>query len=135
ALAHEAGHDVTGVHMALSRSPGTLRTGSRGYCTVEDAFDARRVSDLISIPFYVWDLSEDFAETVVTDFLAEYSAGRTPNPCLRCNEKIKFAALLDRAIALGFDAVVTGHYARAEHGRLLRSADPAKDQSYVLAVL
>ncbi len=135
ALAHEEGHDVTGVHMALSRTPGTLRTGSRGCCTVEDAFDARRVSDLIGIPFYVWDLSEDFAETVVTDFLTEYSAGRTPNPCLRCNEKIKFAALLDRAIALGFDAVVTGHYARVRDGRLLRSADSAKDQSYVLAVL
>ena len=135
ALAHEAGHDVTGVHMALSRTPGTLRTGSRGCCTVEDAFDARRVSDLIGIPFYVWDLSEDFAETVVTDFLAEYAAGRTPNPCLRCNEKIKFAALLDRAVALGFDAVVTGHYARVEDGRLLRSADAGKDQSYVLAVL
>ncbi len=135
ALAHDAGHDVTGVHMALSRTPGTLRTGSRGCCTVEDAFDARRVSDLIGIPFYVWDLSEDFAETVVTDFLAEYAAGHTPNPCLRCNEKIKFAALLDRAVALGFDAVVTGHYARVCDGRLLRSADPAKDQSYVLAVL
>jgi tRNA-specific 2-thiouridylase len=135
ALATEAGHEVTGVHMALSRTPGTLRTGSRGCCTVEDAFDARRVSDLIGIPFYVWDLSEDFAETVVADFLSEYSAGRTPNPCLRCNEKIKFAALLDRAIALGFDAVVTGHYARLTDGRLSRSADPAKDQSYVLAVL
>jgi tRNA-specific 2-thiouridylase len=135
ALATDAGHDVTGVHMALSRQPGTLRTGSRGCCTVEDAFDARRVCDLIGIPFYVWDLSEDFAETVVADFLSEYAAGRTPNPCLRCNEKIKFASLLDRAIALGFDAVVTGHYARLTDGRLARSADPAKDQSYVLAVL
>ena len=135
ALAVEAGHEVVGVHMALSRQPGTLRTGSRGCCTVEDAFDARRVSDLLGIPFYVWDFSEDFAETVVADFLAEYSAGRTPNPCLRCNEKIKFAALLDRAIALGFDAVATGHYARIVDGALLRSVDAAKDQSYVLAVL
>ncbi len=135
ALAAETGNDVTGVHMALSRTRGTLRTGSRGCCTIEDAFDARRVCDLIGIPFYVWDFSEEFAQDVVTDFLSEYAAGRTPNPCLRCNEKIKFAALLDRAIALGFDAVVTGHYARAQDGRLLRSADPAKDQSYVLAVL
>src|SRR6476646_6528264 len=135
ALAVEAGHDVTGVHMALSRTPGTLRTGSRGCCTVEDAFDARRVCDLLGIPYYVWDLSEDFLDDVVVDFLAEYAAGRTPNPCLRCNEKIKFAALLDRAIALGFDAVATGHHVRLQNGILHRSVDKAKDQSYVLAVL
>ncbi len=135
ALAVDAGHEVTGVHMALSRQPGTLRTGSRGCCTVEDAFDARRVSDLLGIPYYVWDFSTEFAESVVADFLAEYSAGRTPNPCLRCNEKIKFAALLDRAIALGFDAVATGHHVRLVDGVLHRSVDPAKDQSYVLAVL
>ncbi len=135
ALAVEAGHEVTGVHMALSRQPGTLRTGSRGCCTIEDAMDARRVCDLLGIPYYVWDFSAEFVEDVVADFLSEYSAGRTPNPCLRCNEKIKFAALLDRAIALGFDAVVTGHHARLENGVLRRSADAAKDQSYVLAVL
>ena len=135
ALAVDAGHEVVGVHMALSRNPGTLRTGSRGCCTVEDAFDARRVCDRLGIPFYVWDFSADFADTVVADFLSEYSAGRTPNPCLRCNEKIKFAALLDRAIALGFDAVATGHYAVLDDGRLSRSVDIAKDQSYVLAVL
>ncbi len=135
ALAVEAGHDVTGVHMALSRTPGTLRTGSRGCCTVEDAFDARRVCDRLDIPYYVWDFSDDFLEDVVVDFLAEYAAGRTPNPCLRCNEKIKFAALLDRATALGFDAVATGHYARVVDGVLYRGLDVAKDQSYVLAVL
>ena len=135
ALAVEAGYDVTGVHMALSRQPGTLRTGSRGCCTIEDAMDARRVCDLLSIPYYVWDFSAEFVEDVVADFLTEYAAGRTPNPCLRCNEKIKFAALLDRALALGFDAVVTGHHARLNDGVLARSADAAKDQSYVLAVL
>jgi tRNA-specific 2-thiouridylase len=135
ALAVDAGHRVTGVHMALSRQPGTLRTGSRGCCTVEDAFDARRVCDLLGIPYYVWDFSAEFAESVVTDFLDEYRAGRTPNPCLRCNEKIKFAALLDRALALGFDAVVTGHHVRLLDGVLYRSVDQAKDQSYVLAVL
>jgi tRNA-specific 2-thiouridylase len=135
ALAVDAGHEVVGVHMALSRTPGTLRTGSRGCCTVEDAFDARRVCDLLDIPFYVWDFSDDFAQTVVADFLGEYAAGRTPNPCLRCNEKIKFAALLDRAVALDFDAVSTGHYARILDGALVRSVDRAKDQSYVLAVL
>lgn len=135
ALAREAGHEVTGVHMALSRSPKTLRTGSRGCCSVEDAFDARRTCDLIGIPFYIWDFSSEFLDTVVTDFLAEYRAGRTPNPCLTCNQKIKFAALMDRALALGFDAVVTGHYARVADGRLIRAVDTAKDQSYVLAVL
>ncbi|MGI8591924.1 MAG: tRNA 2-thiouridine(34) synthase MnmA [Nakamurella sp.] len=135
ALAVDAGHEVVGVHMALSRQPGTLRTGSRGCCTVEDALDARRVSDLLGIPYYVWDFSAEFAESVVDDFLAEYAAGRTPNPCLRCNEKIKFAALLDRAIALGFDAVATGHHVRMVDGVLHRSVDAAKDQSYVLAVL
>ncbi len=135
ALAVDAGHEVVGVHLALSRSPGTLRTGSRGCCTVEDALDARRVCDLLDIPYYVWDFSDEFAEDVVADFLAEYAAGRTPNPCLRCNERIKFAALLDRAVALGFDAVVTGHHARLADGVLSRSVDPAKDQSYVLAVL
>ncbi|NNG36612.1 tRNA 2-thiouridine(34) synthase MnmA [Nakamurella aerolata] len=135
ALAVEAGHQVTGVHLALSRQPGTLRTGSRGCCTVEDALDARRVADLLQIPYYVWDFSEEFARDVVADFLAEYEAGRTPNPCLRCNEKIKFEALLDRAIALGFDAVATGHHVRLVDGQLRRSVDAAKDQSYVLAVL
>ena len=102
--------------------------------------DARRTADVLGIPFYVWDFSERFAEAVVDDFVAEYAAGRTPNPCLRCNERIKFAALLDKAVALGFDAVCTGHYALvttdAEGRRELhRASDEAKDQSYVLGVL
>jgi tRNA-specific 2-thiouridylase len=135
ALAVDAGHDVTGVHLALSPSRQALRSGARGCCSVEDANDARRVADELRIPFYVWDLAERFREDVVDDFVAEYAAGRTPNPCLRCNEKIKFSAVLDRARALGFDAVVTGHHARLADGELRRSADQAKDQSYVLAVL
>lgn len=139
ARAVDAGHEVVGVHLALSRMPGTLRTGSRGCCTVEDAMDARRVADRLGIPFYVWDFSERFHGDVVQDFVDEYAAGRTPNPCLRCNEKIKFEALLDRAVGLGFDRVVTGHYARVERTadgpELHRAADWAKDQSYVLGVL
>lgn len=140
ARAVDAGHDVVGVHMALSRNRDQLRTGSRGCCSIEDASDARRAADVLGIPFYVWDLSERFEETVVADFLAEYAAGRTPNPCVRCNEHVKFTALLDRAVALGFDAVATGHYARIEvlpdGGRALhRARDLAKDQSYVLAVM
>src|SRR5437763_7085467 len=136
ARAADAGYDVTGVHLALSRNPQTYRSGARGCCTLEDARDARRAADVIGIPFYVWDLAERFHEDVVDDFVAEYASGRTPNPCLRCNEKIKFAAVLDRALALGFDAVVTGHHARIDdRGRLRRSVDLGKDQSYVLAVL
>jgi tRNA-specific 2-thiouridylase len=136
ARAVEAGHDVTGVHLALARNPQTYRSGARGCCTLEDARDARRAADVIGIPFYVWDMAERFHADVVDDFVAEYAAGRTPNPCLRCNEKIKFAAVLDRAVALGFDAVVTGHHARlGPDGLLRRSVDLAKDQSYVLAVL
>jgi tRNA-uridine 2-sulfurtransferase len=135
ARAVDAGHQVTGVHLALSANPKSYRTGARGCCTLEDARDARRAADVIGIPFYVWDMAERFHRDVVEDFVAEYAAGRTPNPCLRCNEKIKFAAVLDRALALGFDAVCTGHYARVCGGTLRRAADPAKDQSYVLAVL
>lgn len=139
ARAVEAGHEVVGVHLALSRAGGTLRTGSRGCCTIEDAMDARRAADKLGIPFYVWDFSERFREDVIADFVSEYQAGRTPNPCMRCNEKIKFAALLERAIELGFDAVCTGHYANLVDGEdgleLHRAADNAKDQSYVLGVL
>jgi tRNA-uridine 2-sulfurtransferase len=139
ARAAEAGHDVTGIHLALSRNPQSYRTGARGCCTIEDANDARRAADVIGIPFYVWDMSDRFHEDVVEDFVAEYSAGRTPNPCLRCNEKIKFAAVLDRAVALGFDAVATGHYAQLfpdEDGIAMhRAVDAGKDQSYVLGVL
>jgi len=139
ARAVDAGHDVVGVHLALNRHRAAMREGSRGCCTIEDAMDARRVADRLGIPFYVWDFSAEFAETVVEDFIAEYAAGRTPNPCMRCNERIKFAALLDRAVALGFDALVTGHYAsivEGPHGRELhRALAGPKDQSYVLGVL
>jgi tRNA-specific 2-thiouridylase len=94
---------------------------------------------MLGIPFYVWDLSGRFAAEVIDDFVDEYRHGRTPNPCLRCNEKIKFAAVVDRALAMDFDAVATGHYARVIEGpagpELHRAADDAKDQSYVLGVL
>jgi tRNA-specific 2-thiouridylase len=140
ARAVDAGHDVTGVHLALSRNPASHRTGARGCCTIEDAGDARRAADLLGIPFYVGDLSSRFDADVVEPFVAEYAAGRTPNPCLRCNEKIKFAAVLERGLALGFDAVATGHYAQlrtAPDGsvELHRADDAGKDQSYVLGVL
>ena len=139
ARAVEAGHEVIGVHLALSSNPQKYRSGARGCCTIEDSHDARRAADVIGIPFYIWDMADEFHEGVVENFMSEYAAGRTPNPCLRCNEKIKFAAVLDRAKAMGFDGVVTGHYARTQEsteGRTLhRAIDPLKDQSYVLAVL
>ena len=136
----DAGHEVVGVHLALSQKAATLRESARGCCTIEDAGDARRAADVIGIPFYVWDLADRFRAEVVEDFVAEYVAGRTPNPCVRCNERIKFTALLDKALALGFDAVATGHYAQivqSADGRrhLHRAVDAAKDQSYVLGVL
>ncbi|TFH51305.1 tRNA 2-thiouridine(34) synthase MnmA [Actinomyces viscosus] len=146
ARAVDAGHEVVGVHMALTRNRAQTRTGSRGCCSIEDSADARWAAQILGIPFYVWDLSEEFEERVVADFLDEYRAGRTPNPCVRCNERVKFDALLERGLALGFDAVATGHYARLSGGaasgrpgdttglRLRRAVDTAKDQSYVLAV-
>lgn len=133
----DAGHEVVGVHLALSRAESV--PGSRGCCTLDDARDARRVADMLGIPFYVWDFSAEFAQEVMGDFISEYDRGRTPNPCIRCNERIKFSAVMDRALAMGFDAVATGHYARIVEGpggrELHRAVDPEKDQSYVLAVI
>ena len=96
ARAVEAGHEVIGVHLALASNPQKYRSGARGCCTIEDSHDARRAADKIGIPFYIWDMAEEFHDGVVENFLAEYAAGRTPNPCLRCNEKIKFAAFAAR---------------------------------------
>jgi tRNA-specific 2-thiouridylase len=139
ARAVDAGHDVVAVHLALNSDRAATRNGSRGCCTISDANDARRAADVVGVPFYIWNVAGDFRERVIDDFVSEYEAGRTPNPCIRCNEHIKFAAVLDKATALGFDAVATGHYAQlvqSESGPVLsRSVDMAKDQSYVLAVL
>ncbi|MDO5060960.1 MAG: tRNA 2-thiouridine(34) synthase MnmA [Actinomycetaceae bacterium] len=139
ARAVEAGHDVTAVHMALSSSPQSCRVGARGCCSLEDSVDAARAAEVLGIPYYVWDLADEFEETVINDFVEQYQLGRTPNPCVRCNEFVKFRELAERAKALGFDAVCTGHYARVEDGpagkQLLRARDLLKDQSYVLAVM
>ncbi len=132
----DAGHDVVGVHLALSKDAQQTRESARGCCSLEDSADARRVCDKLGIPFYVWDFSDRFKEEVIDDFVDSYARGETPNPCLRCNEKIKFAALLERAVTLGFDAIATGHYALIDDaGNLRRSADANKDQSYVLGVM
>ncbi len=135
ALLVEQGHDVTGVHLKMADTPSGLP--GKGCCTLDDARDARRVADHVGIAFAVWDFAAAFAERVVEDFVSEYEAGRTPNPCVRCNERVKYAALLDRARALGFDALATGHHVRLRRdgdgtAHLWRAADADKDQTYVL---
>jgi tRNA-uridine 2-sulfurtransferase len=137
ALLVDAGYDVTGIMLKLWR--GEEINHDSGCCNVGAAEDARRVADVLGIPFYVHNYAQRFADTVIRNFHADYLAGRTPNPCVRCNQWIKFGTLLERARALGADVLATGHYAqvRRERGRhrLFRGFDPGKDQSYVLWML
>jgi tRNA-specific 2-thiouridylase len=144
ALLVDAGHDVTGVHLKLADVPADQQVVGHGCCSLDDAADARRAAQVLDIPFYVWDLGEAFVREVQAPFAADYAAGTTPNPCITCNEKVKYAALLDRARRVGFDALATGHHvrlrtpdgARVTHPggpvHLHRAVDGAKDQSYVL---
>ena len=137
ALLKDEGYDVTGVMLKLWK--GEAANNDSGCCNVGAADDARRVADVLDIPFYVLNFADHFAASVVSDFHADYAAGRTPNPCIRCNQWVKFGALMNRARALGADVLATGHYARVESRdgryRLLRGVDPNKDQSYVLWML
>ncbi len=137
ALLLEAGYDVTGIMLKLWK--GEDQNNNSGCCNLGAAEDARRVADVLGIPFYVFNFAERFEQTVIADFNETYASGRTPNPCIRCNQWIKFDALLERARDLGADVLATGHYARVrEEGgryRLLRGVDQAKDQSYVLWML
>lgn len=142
ALLAEAGYEVVGVTMRLWTIPRPEEfRGRQQCCSVEDIDDARRAAGQLGIRHYVLNFEEEFRRFVVDPFVAEYAAGRTPNPCIRCNEHIKFRVLLERAEALGADYLATGHYARVVHGkegephRLLRGRDTAKDQSYVLYML
>jgi tRNA-specific 2-thiouridylase len=135
ALLRDSGYDVTGVTLKLWGGES-----DSGCCSAADVEDARRVAAQLDIPHYVFNLTDDFDERVVAPYVDAYAAGRTPNPCVECNRSIKFGRLLERADALGFDAVATGHHARvrrAADGRrqLRRGADAAKDQSYVLYML
>ena len=141
ALLVEAGHDVVGVTMKLWAGEDDPFAAHRlgGCCTLGSSEDARRVAHALDIPYYVLNLQEEFHQRVVDDFVDEYSKGRTPNPCARCNEHIKFRAFLERADELGCDAIATGHYARIEQDargfHLRRGEDVRKDQSYVLGML
>ena len=137
ALLAEQGHDVIGLSMQLyDQSEGQTSFG--GCCSLDDLHDARRVAAAIDIPHYILNFERQFTEQVVSNFVREYAAGRTPLPCAHCNSDLKFATLLDRAHGFGADAVATGHYARITRdpisGRavLERGVDPAKDQSYFL---
>ncbi len=135
ALLRDAGYDVTGVTLKLWGG-----ASDSGCCSAADVEDARRVAAQLDIPHYVFNFTDDFDQRVVAPYVDAYADGRTPNPCVECNRSIKFGRLLERADALGFDAVATGHHARVERddaGRwaLRRGTDAAKDQSYVLYML
>src|SRR5947209_4894243 len=138
ALLLEQGFEVIGVTMLVWNPPGMDRAEQGGCCGLGAAEDARRVAARLGIRHYVLDFQDIFYETVVGNYAEDYRAGRTPNPCIRCNEFVKFGALLRRAEQLGAGRVATGHYARVrwdeESGRwlLLRGLDARKDQSYAL---
>ena len=136
ALLVEAGHDVVAMTMRLYDAGGTTASSGGRCCGPRDIEDARRVADHLGIPFYVLDFSAEFSEKVVDQFVAEYASGRTPNPCVRCNEHIKFTPLLSAARKVGASRLATGHYAQIVDVdgtlRLRRAVDADKDQSYFL---
>lgn len=138
ALLVEQGYDVTGMTMRVASGEGR-ETSSKACCTLDAAQDARRVADKLGIPHYVINYVQRFEREVIQDFISEYMAGRTPNPCSRCNQRVKFGALYEKALAIEADVIATGHYARtAMRGNrvaLLRAKDLNKDQSYTLSGL
>jgi tRNA-specific 2-thiouridylase len=140
ALLVDQGYEVIGLMMRLWSEPGNgPLTPTNRCCTLEQVNDARRVADILGIPFYVIDVRDQFRRSIVQFFIDEHAAGRTPNPCVECNRQIRFTNLLERAMSLGADYLATGHYARVEQSggiyRLRQGIDPQKDQSYVLHVL
>jgi tRNA-uridine 2-sulfurtransferase len=142
ALLKEQGYDVIGISMQVwDYSRFTAVDGEKfgACCSLDDIHDARRVAEQLEIPFYVVNFEEEFQRLVIDDFIAEYHRGRTPNPCVRCNQRIKFDLLMKKARDLGADFLATGHYARLEERggriRMLKGMDEKKDQSYFLFTL
>jgi tRNA-uridine 2-sulfurtransferase len=139
ALALRAGHDIAGVTLKQWEFPDEETRLVKGCCTLDAVADARRAADVLGIAHYTLDLREEFSREVVDPFVADHVRGVTPNPCVRCNENVRFGVFLQRALRLGFEGIVTGHYARVERRdgrfRLRRAADRSKDQSYVLYAL
>ena len=131
ALLKREGHEVVGFFLHLNRPEPHAATTERRCCSLDDAHDAQRVADRLGIDFYPLPYREQF-QKIIRNFVDEYKAGRTPYPCVRCNQDLKFGSLLELAEGIGAEAVATGHYARLEGGRLRRALDPDKDQSYVL---
>jgi len=143
ALLKEQGHDVIGITMRVW-DPSTCgvpeEDAEASCCSPDDVRDAGRIADQLGIPFYVVNFEDEFRRLVINDFISEYYQGRTPNPCVRCNELVKFGLLLEKARDLGADYLATGHYAQVEKGddgffHLLKGLDPKKDQSYFLFAL
>ena len=136
ALLVEQGHDVIGVSMQLyDQTEGQTSFGT--CCTIDDLYDARRVASVLGIPHYIVNFENRFDEQVVSNFVREYTAGRTPIPCAHCNSDLKFSTLLERSLGFGAEGLATGHYARIERATdgtfvLRRGADRAKDQTYFL---
>jgi tRNA-specific 2-thiouridylase len=149
ALLKEQGHEVVGIMLRLWSEPGVIESEDDGVervvqnkcCSLEAVDDARRVARMLDMPFYLYNVEQEFRENIVESFYEDYVAGRTPNPCLTCNRHIRFTLLLRRALALDADYLATGHYVRVDDHpitgkrRLRRGVDPDKDQSYVLHVL
>ena len=149
ALLAEQGYQVVGIMLRLwsegeapsvGQADNPTNARANRCCTPEDATSARHVADQLGIPFYLVNVADSFKRLVVDDFIVQYAAGRTPNPCLNCNRHVRFEVLLNKALGLGAEKLATGHYARlrqSAEGRveLLRAVDRNKDQSYVLSVL
>lgn len=141
ALLKKEGYEVTGITMQVWPAENSAEDAERfgGCCSIQAVEDARKVASTLGIPFYVLNFREIFKEKVISNFLSEYKSGCTPNPCIRCNQFIKFEALLQKARGLGADFIATGHYARikrkSNHYLLLKGKDKHKDQSYVLYVM